>query len=151
MGGRPPTVVPCHYRASSSVVLPSCRPAVLSSCRHRNRLASRPVLLSPSVVLSSCRLLSCAVVASGVIVWRLVTRLPGCLVICSRLVILALVRAFHILAHLSRDPFPLFTRSKFISTVNIFLFSKLVSILSFPAPILQTRCIFWQDYSLASY
>ena len=56
MGGRPPTVVPCHYRASSSVVLPSCRPAVivivwrpvLSCCR---RLSScRPVVLSSAVL-----------------------------------------------------------------------------------------------------
>ena len=111
-----------------------------------------PVSLCHLVQLTCSRLAICS---------RLVTWLPGHLVIWSRCaVIWSSDRVFassRLRSCFTFSPIfcairvSLFARSKFISTVNIFLFSKLVSILSSPAPILQTRCTFCRDYSLSSY
>ena len=118
---------PCHYQA--------CRP--VSLCQ---------------LVQSTCRLVACSRLvalcghrvtgSSG----HLVTaRSPGHLFTSSRLA------AASIRAHLLINPVSTIHLEKIYSCGESLLVFILVSILTFPALILQTRCTFCRDYSLSSY
>ena len=103
MSSRPAVLPSCRHPVLPAVV--SCR--VLSSCRHRNRLASG---LSCRPVVIVCPVAYCRRLSSGV--WRMAYGAwsSGCLVIWlpGQLVILSRLCAFHLRAHLSRNPaFPI--------------------------------------------
>ena len=137
MGGRPTPVVPCHYRALSSVVC----------------------LLSPSVVLSSCRLLSCAVVSCPVVCRPVVSCRPVVIVcpvaycrrlssgVCRLSCLLSSSRlaAASIRAHLLINPVSTIHLEKIYSCGESLLVFLVVSILTFPARFYRHRCFFVEN------
>ena len=151
MGGRPPPVVHCTIKRRPvqrpAVQRPSsCRPVVVPSCLLLSSSVLVPAVavcrLSPAVlccrrvVSSACRVLCCRVVSS--VCWRL-----SCLPVAFAPFTFA----------------PSFRPSRFHYSPSpnsspcgkSLLVVPVVSILTFPALILQALSFFWQDYSLASY
>ena len=130
-------------------------PSSIATSQHVAVSLCRCVTLSPChlVTLSPGRVWSRLVALCG----HLVIRSSGHLVIWSspgHPVILSRLRAFASFAFapiFCPSLFPLFARSKFILYCASPLVVPIVSILSSPAPILQTRCTFCRDNSLSFY
>ena len=132
------------YRRPLPLFNMSSRPA---SCR-----PSSAVL--PSSALPSCRLLSCAVVASGVIVWRLVTRLPGRPVAWSSVRVWSSWRLFapFAFAPIFRPSlFPYSPSQKSIPLREISASFQARFNPYFSCPDFTRSMLFWQDYSFSFY
>ena len=141
MGGRHPPVVPCHYQASSPGHLVTWSPGYLFASGHLG--ASGRVWSSVHLVIWSS--------ASHLVIWS-----SGQLVVCRLSSVLSAV-VFASRSCFTFAPFfltflvSLFTSRKSIPYCAPPLVVPVVSILTLPALILQSRAFFCRDYSLSSY